>query len=219
MVLSVYVFWFSDDRFTEGVELKVGVALPCHVRDIEICLKYPLPTLELLDPSPHKILVDFNRGVYGGLKQIRTKLFDNLFIVYGCDIVLSVSADYRIINKNIINEMASDKVMTYGRFFNTPIMGLTHYLIKRLTRSSWSSMYSIPKEIWFSEVRNNPLWKGYDGSIPRCVKMNFENHTGINYMLMRRNTKRLVDVALHNPEYRKKNILRRVIKMSQGIKI
>ena len=200
-------------------DLKVGVAIPCHVRDIEICLKYPLPTLELLNPKPHKILVNVNRGVYGGLKQIRTKLFDSLFNFYDCDIVLSVCADYRFINKNIINEMSLDKVMTYGRFFNTPIIGLMHYMIRRVTRKPWSSMYSIPREIWFNEVRNNPVWNGGDGCIPRCVNMDFENHMGINYMLMRRNTKRLVDVALNNPEYRKQDILRRVIKISQGIKI
>jgi len=200
------------------VSLKVGVAIPCHIRDIEICLKYPIPTLKLLNPSPHKILVDINEGVYGGLKEIRTKLFDSLFIDFDCDIVLSVCADYRMINKNIINEVSPDRVVNYGRFFNTPIIGLVHYVARRLTRSPWSSMYSIPRKVWFKEVRNNPLWNGMDGSVPRCVNMDYESHMGINYMLMRRNTQRLIE-AVNSAEYRKRGIFRRMIKMSQGIKI
>ena len=200
------------------LDLKVGVAIPCHRRDIEICFKFPLPTLKLLNPQPHKILIDINDGVYGGLKEIRTKLFDRLFNIYDCDIVLSVCADYRMINKNIIKEMSSDKVMNYGRFFNTPIIGLMHYMARRLTKSSWSAMYSIPRKVWFNEVRDNPLWNGYDGSIPRCVNMKFDTHMGINYMLMRRNTKRLVE-AINSPGYRKRSLIRRMIKMSQGIKI
>lgn len=200
--------------------VKVGVAIPCHFRDIEICLKYPVPTLKLLNPSPHKILIDFNCGVYGGLKKIRTKLFDRLFNVYDCDIVLSVCADYRMINKNIINEMSLDKVMNYGRFFNTPIIGIMHYMARRLTRFPWSSMFSIPREIWFMEVRDNPLWNGFDGSIPKCVNMDYESHMGINYMLMRRDTKRLIEATLKNPKYRKnKGMIRTIIKMTQGIKI
>ena len=200
--------------------VKVGVAVPCHFRDIEICLKYPLPTLKLLNPSPHKILIDLNGGVYGGLKKIRTKLFDRLFNVYNCDIVLSVCADYRMINKNIINEMSLDKVMNYGRFFNTPIIGFMHYMARRLTRFPWSAMYSIPREVWFMEVRDNPLWNGFDGSIPRCVNMDYRSHMGINYMLMRRDTKRLIEATLKNPEYRKnKGMIRTIIKLTQGIKI
>lgn len=200
--------------------VKVGVAIPCHFRDIEICLKYPVPTLKLLNPSPHKILIDFNCGVYGGLKKIRTKLFDRLFNVYDCDIVLSVCADYRMINKNIINEVSLDKVMNYGRFFNTPIIGIMHYIARRLTRKPWSSMFSIPREIWFMEVRDNPLWNGLDGSIPRCVNMDYESHNGINYMLMRRDTKRLIEATLKNPKYRKnKGMIWTIIKLTQGIKI
>lgn len=203
----------------ERIVVKVGVAIACHFRDIEICLQYPIPTLKLLDPRPHMILLDINDGGYRGLKEIRTRLFDDLFNVHHCDIVLSVCADYRIINKNIINEMSLDKVVNYGRFFNTPIIGLMHYIARRLTRSPWSAMYSIPREIWFMEVRDNPLWNGFDGSIPKCVNMDFESHMGINYMLMRRDTKRLIDATLKNREYRKRGIMRTIIKMTQGIKI
>ena len=199
--------------------MKVGVAIPCHVRDLEICLKYPMPTLALLNPKPHKILVDVNEGSYASLKVIRTRLFDKLFDVYDCDVVISICADYRMINRNLINEVSPVKVVNYGRFFNTPIIGILHYMSRRFTRSPWSAMFSIPKEIWIEEVRNNPLWTGRDGSIPKCVKMDYESHMGVNYMLMRRNTKRLVFGALNNPAFRKRGLLRRILKMSQGIKI
>ena len=199
--------------------MKVGVAIPCHKRDIEICLKYPMPTLALLNPAPHKILVDVNEGGYGGLKVIRTRLFDKLFDVYGCEVVISICADYRMINRNLINEVSPVKVVNYGRFFNTPIIGLMHYISRRLTRSPWSSMFSIPRKVWFNEVRNNPLWNGRDGSIPRCVQMDYESHMGVNYMLMRRDTQRLVWGALNNPAFRKRGLIRRMVKMTQGIKI
>ena len=189
------------------------------MRDIEICLKYPMPTLALLNPKPHKILVDVNKGSYGGLKVIRTRLFDKLFNVYDCDVVLSIAADYRMINRNLINEVSADRVVNYGRFFNTPIIGFVHFMARRLTRSPWSAMFSIPKEIWFNEVRDNPIWHGRDGDIPKCVNMNYESHLGINYMLMRRDTKRLVKGALNNPAFRKRGIARRILKMSQGVKL
>ena len=201
------------------IPLKVGVAIPCHINDVELCFKYPIPSLRLLNPSPHKIIVDINSEGYGGLKGIRTRLFDRLFDVYKCDIILSVCADYRIINRNLLNEMSIDKVMNYGRFFNTPIIGLVHYLARRCTKKPWSAMHSIPREIWFNEVRNNPLYTGMDGSVARCVNLDYESHMGINYMLMRRNTKRLIHGALNNPEFRKRSFFKRVLKMSQGIKI
>ncbi len=181
---------------------------------MELCFKYPIPSLRLLNPSPHKIIVDINSGGYGGLKEIRTRMFYRLFDVYQCDIVLSVCVDYRMINRNLLNEMSKDKVMNYGRFFNTPIIGLMHYVARFLTNSPWSSMYSIPRKIWFNEVRDNPLWNGYDGDIPRCVNMDYESHMGINYMLMRRNTKRIIEASLLRPQ-----LIRKIIKMSQGIKI
>ena len=197
---------------------RVGIGIPCHVNDIELCERFPLSTISLLEPQPHKVLVCVNEGGQSGLKEIRIALFDKLFLKYNCDIVFSMCVDYRIINRNLMNEAPPDKVMNYGRFFNTPIIGLMHYIARRCTRTPWSSMYSIPRKIWFNDVRDNPVFNGFDGSIPRCVNMDFESHMGINYMLMRRNTKRLIEGAL-DPKFRSNGLVRSLIKMSQGIKI
>lgn len=197
---------------------RVGMAIPCHVRDIGLCFQYPIPSLSRLNPAPHITLVQLNSGEYADLKDLRTHLFDTLFLEHNCDAVLSVCTDYRIINKNLLNEVSLEKVVNYGRFFTTPIIGAFYYLLRRCTNSPWSAMYSIPKDVWFNEVRDNPLWDGYDGSIPKCVKMNYEVNYKVNYLLTRRNTKRIVDLSLEN--YRKdRSLIRFVLKMLLGVKI
>lgn len=197
---------------------KIGVAIPCHVRDVELCFRYPVPSLSRLDPAPHITLIKLNSGEYGDLKALRTKLFDTLFNEHDCDAVLSVCTDYRIINKNLLNEVSLEKVVNFGRFFNTPIIGAFFYMIRLCTNSPWSAMYSIPRDVWFNEVRENPLWRGYDGDIPKCVNMNYLVNYKINYLLTRRNTQRITKVALGN--YRKDgSLLRFVLKMLLGVKI
>ncbi len=194
------------------------MAIPCHERDIEICFKYPVPTLSRLNPAPHIILIKVNSGKYTDLKEIRTSLFDALFNDYNCDVVLSVCTDYLIVNRNLLNEIPLDRVANFGRFFNTPIIGLFYYLLRRCTNSPWSAMYSIPKDVWFNEVRDNPLWRGYDGDIPKCVKMNYDVNYKVNYLLTRRNTRRIVDLSLEN--YRKdRSLFRFFLKMMLGVKI
>lgn len=198
--------------------MKVGVAIPCHTRDIEICFQYPIPSLSRLTPAPHLTLIKLNSGKYADLKEIRTQLFDSLFNDHDCDAVLSVCTDYLIVNRNLLNEIPLDRVANFGRFFNTPIIGLFFYLLRLCTRSPWSAMYSIPKDVWFNEVRDNPLWKGDDGDIPKCVKMNYEVNYKVNYLLIRRNTKRIVDLSLEN--YRKdRSLFRFISKMLLGVKI
>ena len=197
---------------------KIGVAIPCHVRDIELCFQYPIPTLARLDPAPHLTLIKLNSGEYGDLKEIRTSLFDTLFNEHDCDAVLSVCTDYRITNKNILNEVSLEKVVNFGRFFTTPIIGLLFYVLRKCTRSPWSAMYSIPRKVWFNEVRDNPLWNGYDGSIPKCVKNNYVANNKINYLLTRINSKRITKVALE--DYRRDGNLRRYfLRMILGVKI
>ena len=197
---------------------RIGVAIPCHVRDAEMCSQVAVPTLSRMKPAPYMTLIDLNTGEYEDLKEIRTKLFDSLFNEYGCDAVLSVCTDYLFTNRNLINEIPRDKVMTFGRFFNTPIIGFFFYLLRRCTKTPWSAMYSIPRDVWFNEVRDNPLWHGYDGDIPECVNQDYAVNYKINYLLTRRNTKRIVDLSIAN--YRKDgSVLRFFLKMLLGVKI
>jgi hypothetical protein len=194
--------------------VKVGIAIPCSTKDIEICFKYAINSIGLLNPLPHQIVVDINDKGYRGLKEIRTKLFDELFLEHDCDVVLSMCADYRLTNKKLLTKVSSTRVVSYGRFFNTPIIGIFFYVLRLLTRKPWSAMYSIPREIWFSKVRDNPLWNGYDGSIPKCVDMDFISNKGINYMLMRRDTKRIIKASL-----KELTLFRKMLKMLLGVKL
>ena len=201
------------------MELKIGVGIPCHTRDIPLLERYALPSLCSLNPMPYKILVLVNDGNYKNLKEIKIEIIDSLFLEYDCDIVLSACADYLFIDTNLMNYIHPNKIMNYGRMLNTPIIGLMWVIARRLVKKPWSSMFSIPKNIWFNIVRDNPLYNGNDGSIPIVMNNCFESHMGINYMLMRRDTKRLIDDTLNNPRYRNTRILRRMIRMSRGIKI
>ncbi len=197
---------------------RVGVAIPCHVRDSEMCFRVVVPTLSRMKPAPYMTLIELNTGEYTDLKDLRTRLFDSLFYDHNCDVVLSVCTDYLIINRNLLNEVSLERVVNFGRFFTTPIIGFFFYLLRRCTNSPWSAMYSIPRDVWFNEVRDNPLWQGNDGDIPKCVKMNYEINYKVNYLLTRRNTKRIVDLSLEN--YRKDgSLLRFILKMLLGVKI
>ncbi len=199
-------------------QLRVGVAIPCHFSDITLLEKYPLPTIQALNPPPHKTLVLVNDGS-NGLKEYRTRLFDKLFLDYNCNIVISACADYRFTNKKLITQMNPDKVQNYGRVFTTPIMSILFYLLRRITKTPWSAMYSIPKKVWFERIRDNPIFDGTDGSIPRAVNMDYKSHLGISYMLMRRNKKGIIQNALFSEYSQEKHLIKRVIKMTKALHI
>ena len=201
------------------MELKIGVGIPCHKRDIPLLERYTLPSLLNLNPSPYKILILINEGTYTDLKEIKTEIYDSLFKDYDCDIVLTACADYLFVNKTLMLEVHPDKVMNYGRMLNTPIIGLMWVIARRLVKKPWSACHSMPKKIWFETIRDSSLYDGTDGSIPIIMNMCFESHRGINYILMRRNTKRIVNNALFNPIMRKKHIIKRILKLTQGLPI
>ena len=198
--------------------MRIGVAIPCHVNDIPLLEKYPLPSLSILDPPPDKILILVNDGTKG-LKEYRTRLFDKLFLEHNCDVVLSACSDYLFTNKKLMVQINPDKVQDYGRFFSTPLMSLVFTVLRRMARKPWSSMYSIPRKIWFEQVRDSPVFDGTDGSIPRIVKMDYDSHMGINYILMRRNTKGIIQNALFSTYSQEKHLMKRVIKMMKGLHI
>lgn len=198
--------------------MRIGVAIPCLNTDVPLLEKYTLPSLSVLDPPPNKILVLVNDGT-GGLKEYRTKLFDKLFLEHKCDIVLSACADYRFTNKKLVTQMNPNKVQNYGRVYNTPLMSILFYVLRRMTRKPWSGMYSIPKKIWFEQVRDNPVFDGTDGTIPRCVDMDYVSHMGVNYMLMRRNRKGIIQNALFSPYSLEKHPIKRIVKMMKGLPI
>ena len=199
-------------------QTRVGVAIPCRVSDVSLAEKYPLPTLQALDPVPHKVLVLVNDGTRG-LKEYRTRLFDSLFLEHGCDVVLSACTDYRFIDKKLMTKMDPVRVQNYGRVFTTPVMSVLFFVLRILARNPWSSMYSLPKRVWFEQIRDSPIFDGTDGSIPRAVGMDYESHMGVSYMLMRRNTKGIIRNALFSKYSQEKHLIKRVIKMLKGLHI
>ena len=115
--------------------------------------------------------------------------------------------------------MNPDKVQNYGRVFTTPLMSILFFMLRRMSKNPWSAMYSIPKKIWFKQIRDNPIFDGTDGSIPRTVNMNYESHMGVSYMLMRRNTKGIIQNALFSKYSQEKHLIKRIIKMTKGLHI
>lgn len=98
-------------------------------------------------------------------------------------------------------------------------MSFVFFILRRMSKSPWSAMYSIPKKVWFEQVRDNPVYDGTDGSIPRCVDMDYKSHMEISYMLMRRNTKGIIQNALFSEYSQEKHLIKRVIKMMKGLHI
>lgn len=208
---------FKNDKTESG--LRIGVGIPCHVRDLNLLSKYSLPTVFNLNPSPDVIAVNINRGE-GGLKKIRTDLFDTLFEKYDCDVVFNTDADM-IVSKNALKYVRDDKVVSYGPFFKTPIATILNLLLRFIIvarkRKSWRGTYSLPRKIWFEKVRNSEIWEGFDSSMRLAIDSNFDSVPFPKVLIVRRNSLALKQVVIYHPYNRDMSILDRVLRLTQAL--
>jgi hypothetical protein len=166
---------------------KIGIAIPCHVNDqhfLSLCLS----SISRLDPPPHKHLVNLNRGE-GGLKRIRTELFDELFRT--CDIVLQCDAEFYLL-PNILSYVSAQKATSFS-CLTRGVSDILKIIARFLSRHPWTGCYSLPKEVW-QKVKASPEWDGTDTSVKRIAK-NYQFVYTPKYYILRRSPKR-IQVAL-----------------------
>jgi hypothetical protein len=168
---------------TKTNKTKIGIAIPCHVDD-----KHFLPTclhaIEKLEPKACTYLVDLNRGE-GGLKEIRTRLFDKLFAT--CDVVLNCDIEFYLFS-DILYHVRDGRTTSFS-FLLRGFSDIIKIVARLLSRHPWTGCYSIPKSDW-NVVRNSSLWDGTDTSIQRIIKNYVFVHTP-KYYLLRRSPRRI----------------------------
>lgn len=166
---------------------KVGIAIPCHVNDKKL-LPVCLQAVENLDPPPHTYLVDLNKGE-GGLRGIRTRLFNKLFET--CDVILQCDVDYYLF-PDILSYVRKGKVTNFCHL--TQSFGDVFKTIARfVSRNPWTGCYSLPKAVW-QRIKMSYEWDGTDTSVKKIVSDYVFIYTP-KYYLLRRSPRR-IQVAL-----------------------
>jgi len=166
---------------------KIGIAIPCHVNDKKL-LPVCLQAVENLNPPPHTYLVDLNKGE-GGLRGIRTRLFDKLFET--CDVILQCDVDFYLF-PDILSHVRKRKVTTFCHL--TQSFGDIFKVIARfLSRNPWAGCYSLPKAVW-QKIKVSYKWDGTDTSVQKIVGDYVFVYTP-KYYLLRRSPHR-IQVAL-----------------------
>jgi hypothetical protein len=166
---------------------KIGIAIPCHVDDkrfLSLCLL----SISRLDPPPHKRLVNLNRGE-GGLKRIRTELFDELFKT--CDVVLQCDAEFYLF-PNILSHVQSRRATSFS-CLTRGFSDILKIIARFLSRHPWPGCYSLPTVVW-QKVRASPEWDGTDTSVKRITK-DYQFVYTPKYYILRRSPER-IQVAL-----------------------
>lgn len=208
---------FKNDKTESG--LRIGVGIPCHVRDLNLLSKYSLPSIFNLNPPPDVIAVNINRGE-GGLKKIRTDLFDALFEKYDCDIVFNTSADM-IVSKDALKYVREDKVVSYGAIFKTPIATMINLLLRFIIvarkRKSWRGTYSLPRKTWLEKVRNSEVWAGFDSSLRVAIDSDFDSVPIPKVLIVRRHSLALKQVTLYHPYNRDISTLDKFLRLTQAL--
>lgn len=176
--------------------IKIGIAIPCYVED-EHFLPACLHAIANLDPQPHTYLVDLNCGE-GGLKGIRTRLFDKLFET--CDVVLQCDVEFYLF-PDILSHVREDRVTSFVCLLRKAV-DIIKVTARFLTPHPWSGCYSIPKAIW-QKVKASPEWDGTDTSIKKISGDYVFVYTP-KYYLLRRSPRR-IQVALSQ-----KSLFRRI---------
>lgn len=179
-----------------GKPIKIGIAIPCYIKDKQF-LATCLRAIANLDPPPHTHLVDLNRGE-GGLKRIRTRLFDKLFET--CDVVLQCDVDFYLF-PDILSHVRRGKVTSFSRL-TRGLVDVLMVIVRFLSRHPWTGCYSLPKAVW-QKIKSSNKWDGTDASIQNIVNNYIFVHTP-KYYLLRRSPRR-IQVALS-----RKNLLGKV---------
>lgn len=138
---------------------KIGIGIPCHVRDVGI-VRRTLASIDELDPGPYRVKVYVNDGSQG-MGYVRRRLFDKLFRDEGCDVVLACSADFGLM-RGILKHVDPHRVTSFG-FLRRHPADVIHVFKRFISRRAWSGCYSIPRWVWdrFREVD----WDGSDSAI------------------------------------------------------
>ena len=181
----------TQQDFEQKGALKIGLAIPCHVKDLSF-LKVCLNSIKHLSPQPYKVEVNVNEGQQS-LKDIRSELFDLLF-EEGCDVVLSCDSDFWLF-PTILQHVKRDIPVSFAELKRS-FSDLPMTIIRLFWRGSWSGCYSLPRNVWQYQIKG--FWDGTDGSVKKLLKGNYSFIRKFQYYDLRPFRRESVDFVLAN---------------------
>lgn len=162
---------------------RIGIAIPCHVKDepyLETCLQ----AIANLSPPPCTYLVDLNRGE-GGLKGIRTRLFDELFKT--CDVVLQCDVEFYLF-PDILAHVRKRRPTSFSNLTRS-FSDIIKVIARFLSRNPWTGCYSLTKIAW-QRIKISQAWDGTDTSIQKAIHDYAFVYTP-KYYILRRSPRRI----------------------------
>ena len=198
--------------------MKIGIAVPCHLRDVEIFRKYCLPSIQKLNPKPDELTVYFNEGHKDGLKGIKEKLYNNLCNDKNCDIILQCDADFYLF-KNILKYVESNILVNYCNIVKTPISTIIRLVLRNIVKKPWAGCYALPCKIWNKQIKDNPIWDGSDSSVKYATNLNYKSIRVPKYMLVRRSIEAVRINALYHPLNVNKSIFSKMLKLAMTVEL
>ena len=143
--------------------MRIGIGAPCHVDDKKYIPGFNT-AIEDMTRKPDAVYVYENDGSEG-LGVARRKVFDHLFHVEKCSVVLMCSIDHHLF-PDILKHVDPFSITGFGYMAHKPADFVS--IVKRLfSPFAWTGVYSIPRIFWnwFKRTPWAHKWDGEGDSI------------------------------------------------------
>lgn len=165
-------------------------------------------------------MVNINNGE-GGLRKVRTDLYDALFQKYNCDIVFNLAADM-LVFKDTLKYARSDKIISFGSLYKTPIASLIMLTIRTLSilkgGRCWRGCYMIPRNVWLKQVR--PIFRSSDSYVRLAVDNDFDGRKiKPQTLIIRRHYDALKKVIFYHELNRNQPLIKKIKRMMDAVPI
>lgn len=174
---------------------KLAIALPCHIRDLEVLETYCLPSIMRLDPRPDLLVIQLNDGHEEGLKGLRVELFDKVFYELGAKVLFSYGVDGYFF-KGLMSHAREDMVVSVPWIPRRPLTILSRLIIDSVRGRGWTGAYFMPEQVW-NQIRDQ--FNGDDSDIHQAVSRERKRGTLCHYHWVK--TPQLFQVRLRRQSY------------------
>jgi len=158
-------------------------------------------------------LIWINEGHKDGLRGIKTKIYDHLFLDAGVDVVLCVDSDMMLF-PGILKFVGRHVIVDFAHIVRAPIASMCKMVIRQLVDKPLCGCLSIPRELWFNKIRDNPDFNGIDSSIIKSVDIQRDFMPlkfPPKFMLMRRSGKQYRKNIMTDPKNLELGVFKRMV--------
>lgn len=138
--------------------MRIGIGAPCHVDDVKFIPGFNT-AIEDMTRKPDAVYIYVNDGSQG-LGQARRKVFDHLFHVEKCSVVLMCSIDFHLF-PDILRHVDPNIITGFGYMMRKPATFVS--IVKRFfAPHAWTGVYSMPRMFW-AWFKRTPWAYKWDG--------------------------------------------------------